>query len=158
DLVAIGKREQLAEPGADVGDELPDRLLAVRGPHQCRARAREVRELRGANPGGARAEPPIHRLQLVGNLQQGLGHAASSKLAGSTCPGARLSQIAAAPRWWVHLFAPVTAARVKSTRPPVTVGLSPPLLLELGVDPIHLRAELLADHLDLVLGLLLAHA
>src|SRR5579862_6964561 len=32
------------------------------------------------------------------------------------------------------------------------------LLLELGVDPVHLGAEFLADHLDLVARLLLAHA
>ena len=34
------------------------------------------------------------------------------------------SGVAAAPRWWVHLFAPVTAARVKSNLPVVAVVLS----------------------------------
>ena len=66
-----------------------DRLLAVRGAHHRRAGSREILELPRADPRGTRAEPPVGGLELVGDLQDCLGHRAYSKSARSACPGAR---------------------------------------------------------------------
>src|SRR5437763_10234459 len=49
--------------------------------------------------------------------------------------------------WWSRMAWPGGASQLEAC-----------LFLELRVDPVHLRSKLLADHLDLVAGLLGAHA
>src|SRR5436190_18143814 len=75
-------------------------------------------------------------------------------------PRRAASSSAVAPRWCSSTSsAPVTTAigSVTAASPALAAKAPPELLVEAGVDPVHLRAQLLADHLDLVPGLLVAH-
>ena len=67
-LVAVGQREQLPQAGADAPDQLLDRLLPVRGSHQRRTLAGEVRQLLGTQPRRTRSEPAVGGLELLRDL------------------------------------------------------------------------------------------
>ena len=77
-LVPVREREQLRDAGADATHELANRLLAMRGADDRRARAGDVLELLGPHPGGAGSEAPIQGLELVRDpeVSRDLGHVA----------------------------------------------------------------------------------
>ncbi len=109
-LIALGQREQLAQPAADLSDERLDGLLAMRGAHQRAALCRQPRDRRGTHLRWPAAEAPVSRLQLSWDDQLLLRCLRARRHRGSSlgltrrqssylrCPGARRKRVVA-PRW-----------------------------------------------------------
>ena len=73
DLVAVGQREQVGQPGPHPADEVAHRRLAVRGAHQRRAGRGERVEVRGLDLRRSGTEAPVGGQQVGGDLE-GVGH------------------------------------------------------------------------------------
>ena len=71
DLVAVGEREQLPQPAAEPAHDRPHRGLAVAGAEVARRRRRQRGHLLGAHLGGTAPEPPVGRLEGVGDADVG---------------------------------------------------------------------------------------
>ncbi len=68
DFVTVGKGEQLAEAAAHPPDQIPHRLLAMRGPHQVGALSKAGERL-GPHLGRTAAKTAVAGLELGGNLR-----------------------------------------------------------------------------------------
>ncbi len=75
DLVAVGQREELAQPVADPADQVLDRRLPVRRAEQV-ARGGQRQQLFGADLGGAASEAAVAGFEVGGNRE--VGHAVKS--------------------------------------------------------------------------------
>src|SRR5262249_55715548 len=95
-----GEREELTQPGPHPGDQVPDRLLTMRGSHQI-VLLGEPGEGLGPHLRRPAAEPAVGRLQGIGNLDHGSRH--RRRLAQRELRAARLTVAAARRRCLIGL-------------------------------------------------------